>query len=160
MIASAGRVSTGALTVGKAILWAGLIAGALDAIDGIAAYSFLGLSPIQVLQFIASGALGKSAFSGGLATAALGAGLHFSIAFVAAALYVATTRHLPALNTRPVAHGTAYGLAVFVFMSYFVLPLSAVAASPFSLPMFLNGVFDHVLFVGIPIALVARKAAG
>ncbi len=43
-----------------------------------------GMSPIQVLQYIASGALGSDAFKGGLATAALGAALHFFIAFVVA----------------------------------------------------------------------------
>ena len=48
-----------------------------------------GLNPIQVLQYIASGAMGQSAFQGGLATAALGAAFHFSIAWVAAGVFVA-----------------------------------------------------------------------
>jgi len=37
--------------------------------------------------------------------------------------------------------------------------LSAVAPSPFSPAMFLNGVIGHALFVGLPIALNARRAA-
>jgi len=49
---------------------------------------------------------------------------------------------------------------VFFFMNYGVLPLSAVASAPFSLGMFLNGVFGHALLVGLPIALYARRAGG
>jgi hypothetical protein len=44
------------LTNVQAIFWGGLIAGVLDAIDGVIAYGTQGLNPIQVLQFIASGA--------------------------------------------------------------------------------------------------------
>ena len=72
----------------NAILWGGVIAGALDATDGVVAYGFQGLNPIQVLQYIASGVLGPASFQGGLATAGLGTMLHFFIAFVAAAVYV------------------------------------------------------------------------
>jgi len=142
----------------NAILWGGLIAGVLDATDGVVAYGFQGLNPIQVLQYIASGVLGPSSFQGGLATAALGTLLHFFIAFVAAAVYVLASRLVPALNTRPRLFGPLFGVAVFFFMSYGVLPLSAVASAPFSLGMFLNGVFGHALFVGLPIALFAKRA--
>src|SRR5215471_1271955 len=81
-----------ALTKVQAIFWGGLVAGILDAVDGVIAYGTQGLNPIQVLQFIASGVLGKSAFRGGLATAALGAAFHFSIAWVAAAVFVLASR--------------------------------------------------------------------
>ena len=144
----------------NAILWGGLIAGALDATDGAVAYGFQGLNPIQVLQYIASGLLGPSSFKGGLATAGLGTLLHFFIAFVAAAVYVLACRLIPALNARPRLFGPLFGVAVFFFMNYGVLPLSAVGSAPFSLGMFLNGIFGHALFVGLPIALYARRAGG
>jgi hypothetical protein len=144
----------------NAILWGGLIAGALDATDGVVAYGFQGLNPVQVLQYIASGVLGPASFKGGLATAGLGTLLHFFIAFVAAAVYVLASRLIPALNARPGLFGPLFGVAVFFFMNYGVLPLSAIASAPFSLGMFLNGVFGHALFVGLPIALFARRAGG
>jgi hypothetical protein len=65
---------------------------------------------------------------------------------------------MPALNVRPRLFGPLFGVAVFFFMNYGVLPLSAVGSAPFSLGMFLNGVFGHALFVGLPIALYARRA--
>jgi len=147
-----------ALTNVQAIFWAGLVAGTLDAVDGVIAFGTQGLNPIQVLQYIASGALGKAAFQGGLATAAVGAALHFSIAWVAAAVFVSAARRLEVLKTHAVLAGLLYGSAVYFFMNYLVLPLSAVAASTFQLGLFLNGVIGHALFVGLPISLFARRA--
>jgi hypothetical protein len=51
------------ITPGAAIFYGGLIAGTLDAADGVVAYYFIGgLNPIQVLQSIASGFYGAAAF--------------------------------------------------------------------------------------------------
>jgi uncharacterized membrane protein YagU involved in acid resistance len=141
----------------QAILWGGLIAGTCDAVDGVIAFGTQGLNPIQVLQYIASGALGQSAFRGGLATAALGTLFHFIIASVAAAAFVFASRWIPALKTQAVPFGLLYGVTVYFFMNYLVLPLSAVAPGPFHLGLFLNGVIGHALFVGLPIALYARR---
>ena len=88
-----------ALTNKQAIFWGALVAGILDAVDGVIAYGTQGLNPIQVLQYIASGALGKSAFQGGLLTAALGAAFHFSIAWVAAAVFVLASQRSEILKT-------------------------------------------------------------
>lgn len=145
------------LTVPQAILWGGLVAGILDAVDGVIAFGTQGLNPLQVLQYIASGALGPSAFRGGLATAALGAVFHFIIAWVAAAVFVLAGRRIQVLRTRAVLFGLLYGAAVYFFMNYLVLPFSAVAASSFHFGLFLNGVIGHALFVGLPIALYARR---
>ena len=146
-----------ALTNVQAIFWGGLISGVLDAIDGVIAYGTQGLSPIQVLQYIASGALGKSAFQGGLGTAALGAAFHFIIAWVVAAVFVLASRQLEILKTHAVLAGLMYGAAVYFFMNYLVLPLSAVAPATFQLGLFLNGVIGHAVFVGLPISLFARR---
>ncbi|HYL16580.1 MAG TPA: hypothetical protein VEV41_26330 [Terriglobales bacterium] len=146
-----------ALTNAQAIFWGGLVAGILDAVDGVIAFGTQGLNPIQVLQYIASGALGQSAFQGGLATAALGAAFHFGIAWVVAGVFVLATRRLEILKTHAVPAGLLYAAAVYFFMNYLVLPLSAVAASTFHLGLFLNGVIGHALFVGLPISLFARR---
>lgn len=147
------------LSSGTAILWGGLAAGVLDAVDGVVAFGTQGLNPIQVLQYIASGALGQRAFSGGMATAGLGALLHFFIAFVAAAVYVLASQWLPAIKQRPLLYGLLYGAAVYFFMNYLVLPISAVAPSPFKVGLLLNGVIGHALFVGLPIAWFTRRTA-
>jgi hypothetical protein len=146
-----------ALTNMQAIFWGSLVAGILDAVDGVIAFGTQGLNSIQVLQYIASGALGQSAFHGGIAPAALGAAFHFIIAWVAAGVFVLATRRLEILKTHAVPAGLLYGAAVYFFMNYLVLPLSAVAASTFHLGLFLNGVIGHALLVGLPISLFARR---
>jgi uncharacterized membrane protein YagU involved in acid resistance len=83
---------------------------------------------------------------------------HFSIAWVAAGVFVLATQRLEFLKTHAVPAGLLYGAAVYFFMNCLVLPLSAVAASTFHVGLFLNGVIGHALFVGLPISLFARRA--
>ena len=142
---------------GKAVLWGGLIAGLLDATDGVIAYAFKGMGPIQVLQYVASGAVGKGAFEGGLATAAVGMGFHFFIAFVLAFTYAFVAERVPAILQRPIPFGLAFGAAVNLVMTFAVLPLTAVGPTTFELPYFLNGLVGHALFVGLPIAIATSK---
>lgn len=141
------------------IVLGGLLAGTLDAMDGVVAFGFNGMNPVQVLQYIASGLLGTPSFQGGLKTAALGAVLHYFIAFAVAAIYYAASLKLPVLHQRPVKWGLTYGVAVFLVMNYVVLPLSAVPKSPFSLPLFLSGIIGHAVFVGLAIAWFAHRSA-
>jgi uncharacterized membrane protein YagU involved in acid resistance len=97
--------------------------------------------------------------AGGLATAGLGTLLHFFIAFTVAAVYVLASRKIVALKTQAIAFGLTFGALVYLVMTYTVLPNSAVEPSPFSLALFLNGIIGHALFVGLPIALYARRTA-
>ena len=117
----------------RAILIAGLTAGALDIAAACGFYALRGVSPVRILQSIASGLQGPDAFTGGARTALLGAVLHFFIASVAAGAYYATSQRLLFLVRRPWVSGAAYGVAVYLFMNQVVLPLSAVAKRPFVL---------------------------
>ena len=119
----------------------------------------MGLNPIQVLQYIASGVLGSASFEGGLATAGLGVLLHFFIAFVVTAVYVLAARNIGLLRTHWIPFGLLFGALVYLVMTYGVVAHSAVAAGPFSLALFLNGVIGHALFVGLPIAYFAQRVA-
>lgn len=141
------------------ILYGGLVAGLLGVLDGVAVFAVQGRDPIQMLQYIASGAMGSDAFSGGYGTAALGTAFNFLIAFVTAAVYYEASRVLPALYQRPAIWGPIFGVTVYFVMNYVVLPLSAVPRSPFSLGLLLNGVIGHALLVGLPIALFASNSA-
>jgi len=141
------------------IVWGGLLAGTLDAVDGVVAFGLKGMNPIQVLQYIASGLLGIASFQGGLKTAGLGALLHYFIAFAVAAVYYTASLKLPALHEHPAKWGFTYGMAVYLFMNYLVLPISAVPKSPFSLPLLLNGLIGHGIFVGFAIASFAHRSA-
>lgn len=142
-----------------AVLWGGLIAGVLDTIDALIVFRLaLGMNPIEILQYIASGMLGQESFRGGLATAALGALIHFFIAFGVAAIYYVASERFGSLWQKPIRYGLLYGVVVYLVMNHVVLPMSAVPRIPFSLALLLNGVIAHALLVGLPIAVCNRRA--
>ena len=151
------RARTGSAS--KAIFWGGLICGILDLTSAIVAWGLRGAKPLRVLQSVASGLLGPAAFQGGWPTGVLGLGLHFLIAFTAAAVYYMVSRKLTFLVTRPIICGLLYGEIVFLFMNFVVLPLSAVHKSPFALswPYLISGPLGHLFFVGLPISLAVRR---
>ena len=80
-----------------------------------------GVKPIRILQGIASGLLGAKSFTGGWETAALGAVLHFFIAFSAATVFYLSSRKLTFMTHRPVPSGIAYGVAVYLVMYWVVI---------------------------------------
>ena len=141
------------------IVYGGLVAGLLDVLDAFAVSGLQGRDAIQLLQYIASGAIGSDAFSGGYGTAAIGTAFHFVIAFVTAAVYYEASRLLPVLYKRPAVWGPIFGVAVYFFMNYAVLPFTAISRSPFSVALLLNGVIGHAVLVGLPIALIASNSA-
>jgi hypothetical protein len=138
--------------------WRGTLTGGLAAgiLDTLLAMGQFGIGPIIVYQSVASGLLGRAAYSGGLATAALGMLLHFFIATTAAAVYFAASSRLKLLVERVVPCGLAFGVAVYFFMKQIVVPLSAARPIPFTW----TGLVGHALLVGLPIALVARRSLG
>jgi hypothetical protein len=142
----------------RAIVWGGLLAGLGDITFAFVVSGLRGVGPVRVLQSVAGGLLGRAAAEGGLATAALGAGLHFFIAFVWAAVYWFASRKLRVLVRHPVVCGLLYGAAVYCFMYFVVLPLSAIY---FPLNRTVSSILlnsaGHMLLVGLPIALAASK---
>jgi uncharacterized membrane protein YagU involved in acid resistance len=147
------------LPVSRAILYATLVVGVLDAADGVVFRGLQGQDPIQVLQYIASSLLGARSFSGGLATAGLGVVMHFVIALVVVAIYILASRRVAVLRMQWVLPGLLYGSAVWAVMNLLVLPLTAVAPGPIMTAALVNGVIGHALFVGLPSAFFAKKVA-
>jgi hypothetical protein len=142
----------------RAILWGGLLAGLGDITFAFVVSGLRGVGPVRVLQSVASGLLGAAAREGGLATAALGAVLHVLIAFIWATVYWLASRRLKVLVRQPVLCGLLYGAAVYAFMYLVVLPLSAIYFKPSFAPsaVLLNAA-GHMVLVGLPIALAARR---
>src|SRR6266702_597127 len=101
----------------------GLTAGVLDGMDATIFYGlYAGVTPVRLFQHIASGLIGAKAFDGGWYTVILGIALHFSIATGAAAIYYGVSRMLPILSQKPFLSGPAFGIAVYLFMRYVVVP--------------------------------------
>jgi hypothetical protein len=167
-----------------AILLGGLVAGALDIIYAFIVYGPLsyGLTPVQVLQSVAAGLVGRAASrAGGMDTALLGLAAHFAIATIMAAVFVLAASRIGALTRKAILWGFLFGLVLYVVMNYIVVPLSAAGAGghfPADLAdagerlqrsfsrikaddtypwMIWGTLLTHTFLVGVPIALIARR---
>jgi hypothetical protein len=141
----------------RAALLGGLVGGSLDILYAFIGYAPLGVTPIQILHAIASGWLGRVAYSGGVATATLGLASHMFINCVAAAIFVMASRRIDLLTRRPVLSGAVFGLAMFGVMNYVVVPLSAAIVGPPTGVHYPLGILVHMFLIGVPIALFARQ---
>lgn len=141
-----------------AIFCGGIAVGVLDT---FLAMSLWRISPIVVYQSVASGLLGREAFHGGLAAAALGMFFHFFIATTAATVYWVASRNLPVMRKHITAYwfplGLSYGIAVYYFMQLVVLPLSNVNHGVHQ-PLWrvVSHLVGHAFLVGLPIAWFAQ----
>ena len=143
----------------KAIFWGALIAGTLD-ITGACVASWLraGVFPTRVMQSVASGLLGASAYEGGAKTAALGLALHYFIATTWTVVLYLASRLLRFLLERPVVWGLVYGVIVYAFMNFVVLPRSALPQR--TPPTFSSRLINLVIImfcIGLPIATIVRR---
>jgi hypothetical protein len=141
-----------------AVLVGGGVAATLDIIYACVRQAGHGRSPEWTCQSVASGWLGEAAFDGGIPSAALGLASHYLILFVAALLYLRASDVFPALKRHAVACGAVFGVGIYLFMNFVVLPLSAF---PFTLNYtamrLVEGFASHAMFVGIPIAVAVRR---
>jgi hypothetical protein len=146
---------------GKTLVTSALIAGILDITYAIVfSYFRSGTPPGRLLQSVAAGALGRdAAFAGGGATAALGLGFHFLIAFIITAIFFAAASRFSSLTRRPVITGALYGIVVYLVMNLVVIPLSRIGVRPHpAMVVLVTGVLVHMFLIGTPIALGARRA--
>jgi hypothetical protein len=145
----------------RVILLAGAVAGTLD-LTGAIVVSWLRASvePMRVMQSIAAGLLGADAYTGGASTAALGVALHYMIATSWAAIFYMASRRVKFLTGRWAIAGPLYGIGVYAFMNFVVLPLSALPApkNPPTPTGRLIGLSLIMFCIGLPIAGIVRRA--
>lgn len=145
----------------RAIITGGLLAGACDMTYALAWFSGVkGVPWIRIPQSVAGGLIGKGSFDGGLATAMLGFGLHWLIAFIWTAIYLWMGRKLlPPLLRNPIPWGIAYGAWIYFFMNWVVLPLDAMHTKPHVIPYdtWFSGLAVHMFAIGLAISLSASR---
>ena len=144
----------------KGVLIGGGFAATCDIVYAFVMSASAGVSPTRVLQSVASGWLGNAAFEGGQAGAALGLVSHYGILFAAAALYLVASRRFAVLRDQAVICGLLFGVGIYLFMNFVVVPLSAVPFEFKYTPAKLTrDLLVHTCLVGLPIALAIRRFA-
>jgi len=115
---------------------------------------------ISSLQYVASGAMGDAAFTGGLATALLGLVLDFIMTTIMAGVFIFSADRIPLLRHHVIPGSILYGFGVFIVMNLIVLPLSAAPALP-APPMwlFIELILQHILLIGLPLGILVQRNA-
>jgi hypothetical protein len=152
----------------RTVLIAWLVAGTLDILSAFVFAGMAGMTPEQVLGFVASGPFGE-AMKTAPAGVPLGLATHYAIMLAMVAAYVAIAPRVPALIRHPIAAGIAYGLLLWLIMYWVVRPLRwpAMALPAAWAPMppgkvawsIGNALFSHCVLVGIPIAWLTARGA-
>jgi len=145
----------------KAILLCLLIAGTLDIADALIFYGLRGVPALGLLRFIAGNLVGVSALHGGLGMAVLGLAIHYTITLFWSALFLLAATRISLLTRYAIASGLIYGGLIYILMNFVVLPLTRLPPRSHHLApaVLINGVLALLLFMGLPIALIARHFA-
>ncbi len=142
----------------RTVVWAGLVAGTLDAIAAVVMFlSAGGKDPVRIFKFIASGVFGKDAFAAGSAMTVWGLVFHFSIALLFAAFFFVIYPQIRRFIRNPVAIGLLYGLLIWLVMNRIVLPISNTPVQPFDPANAIMGMVVLMVLVGLPISLIVHK---
>jgi hypothetical protein len=142
------------------ILIASLVAGTLDLTYAIVFSGFHGVPAMRIMQSVASGWLGSTAYEGGVPTAVLGVVSHYFIMFLAATTFYLASRRFDFLVRKPIISGMVFGILMYLVMTFVVLPLSAFPNKVKLDDPVLNiaNWLVHMFLVGVPIALILRRA--
>ena len=139
-----------------AILLAGFIAGTIDI---GAACLINNRDPIFICQAIASGALGRASFHGGLASAGLGLVLQWAMSIVIATVYIVSAQMLPMLRRAWPGFGLLYGVGIYFVMNLIVVPLSRAGGKGYHfVPVKFAEDMVAMLVFGTIVAWFAREA--
>ena len=135
---------------------AGLIAGILDITS---AFVIAGLKGVGINSNVAGN---RQRFARSAIVrrrngdSGLGLAIHFLIAFTAATVFYVASRKFSFLTQHAVVSGLLYGIAVYVFMYWIVVPLTFPNVHH-SISRDLTAVIIHMVLIGLPIALVVRR---
>jgi hypothetical protein len=144
----------------RTVLLAGCAAATIDIVFAFVFFGCtLGITPVRVLQSVATGWYGRTSFEGGFVTAAVGLVSNYFILIAAAWLYYLSSRRVPLLNRSPLACGVAFGIAIYVAMTFVIVPLSATPARALTLGIVSLGQFLIHPVIGIAIAMIVRRRA-
>jgi hypothetical protein len=119
-----------------------------------------GVPLISVYQYIASGALGESAFAGGIVTALLGVLFHYIFSIVIAGVFILSAERMPLIRRFVIPGSLLYGFGVFIVMNMIVTPLSATPPLPApTMSQLIVTILDHVLVFGLLLGILVRRNA-
>ena len=142
----------------KKILMIGIFIGILDASAAIThAYLSARIMPTRIFQYIASGIMGKVAFESLFVPVSLGIAVHFTIAITATFVFYQAYLRLGLSSSPRFLTGAVFGIGLWLFMNYIVIPLSLIGTFPKNPVQIMIGLWIHIFVIGIPMELLVRR---
>jgi uncharacterized membrane protein YagU involved in acid resistance len=142
--------------MGRAFVWATLVAGMLDISYAALMSLIFGREPAAMLRYVASGPF-PDASQMGAAGSILGLVVHFALMAIMTAVFLIAARNWPKLLASPILAGIGYGLITYGVMNWIIVPLRFDVPLPPKPISIVSQLFAHIVLVGIPIALIAAK---
>ena len=157
-------IASTSLTTRNSLLRLSVIAGLICGAGDVIIYHWFvqnvlgGVPLISLYQYIASGALGESAFAGGIPTALLGVLFHFIFSIVIAGVFILAVDRIPLLRRHIIPGSLLYGFGVFIVMNMIVTPLSATPPLPTpTTSELIVAIIVHILVAGLLLGIVVRR---
>jgi hypothetical protein len=142
----------------KTVLWVGLLVGSLDIVAAcINAKISNDVSPIRVLQYVASGVFGKAAFSGGTMMAVYGLLFHFMIAYGCTIFFFWLYPRVKWLSKNSWITGMVYALFIWIVTTRIIVPLSNTPPATFRFDRASLAWGILVVAIGWPLAFFAKR---
>jgi len=142
----------------RAWLMAILASGTLDILSAFVFSGMAGVSPGQVLRYVASGPFGDGMREGGAGAAALGLGVHYALMTVMVTVYFLIASRVEAARRYWYIAGPVYGFIIYLVMYWLVVP-TRFGTEPSLDPWRVgNALFSHFICVGLPMAYIASRA--
>ncbi len=142
-----------------AILLTGLVAGTLDGLAAITHFLVKGdKNPAVIFKYIASGVFGKKAFTGGTTMVLWGVFFHFLIAYGLTVFYFWLYPRVKWLGENKIVAGLLYGIFAWIMTTRVIIPFfSQIKQAPLDLAKAIIPILILMLFIGLPISLMANK---
>lgn len=136
-----------------------LLCGTLDGLYATIVSILRGGGVIETWSGVAAGPFGDGAKQWGLGAVLVGLAVHFAIMAAMVAAFLFAYRRIAWLRqTSPWLVGTLYGLLLYAIMYGIVLGTRYPGSfPPADLTRFVLWMLPHIICVGIPLALIARR---
>jgi hypothetical protein len=145
----------------KTIFKAALLVGTLDICAALTQFYFkTGKAPFKpVLTFVASGLLGKQAFTNGDVMMLVGLLIHYCVASAFTLLFFLTVARTNFVKQQTLLTGILYGAFVWVVMNLLILPVTNAARLSKEFWNVTIGMLILICCIGIPLSFItARKS--
>lgn len=143
----------------KTIFKAALLVGTLDICAALAQfYLNTGKLPFKpVLTFVASGLLGKDAFTNGDGMMLVGLLIHYLVATAFTVFFFLTIAKMEFAKQHPLLTGIVYGAFVWVVMNLVVLPITNANRLTKEFWNVTIGILILICCIGIPLSFMAAR---